>query len=111
MLAVKGEPSPALAALLSAVGKDTQQPLASFSRATPFVSQTMVPDRPVQAGANGAEGMVAIPAADYDFAVNGIEVENGNNPGVDVQFPWEDAPRRNHRHRIHVARFFIDRTR
>jgi formylglycine-generating enzyme required for sulfatase activity len=54
--------------------------------------------------------MIAMPASDYDFVLNGIEVENGNNPGVDVQFPWESSPRRNHRHRLHVPRFFIDRT-
>jgi len=54
--------------------------------------------------------MIAVPAADYDFVVNGIEVENGNNPGVDVQFPWESSPRRNHRHRLRIPRFFIDRS-
>jgi formylglycine-generating enzyme required for sulfatase activity len=54
--------------------------------------------------------MIELPPADYDFIVNGIEIENANNPGVDVQFPWEDSPRRNHRHLISIPRLFIDRT-
>ena len=24
------------------------------------------------------------------FEVRGIEIEGGNDPGVDVQYPWED---------------------
>jgi iron(II)-dependent oxidoreductase len=54
--------------------------------------------------------MVRIPEGDYDFQVRGIEIEGGNDPGVDVQYPWEDTPRRSHRHRIHVAPFYVDRT-
>ncbi len=29
--------------------------------------------------------------------------------GVDVQYPWEDAPRRFHEHPMHVKSFFIDK--
>ena len=54
--------------------------------------------------------MVAIPEADYDFQVRGIEIEGGNDPGVDVQYPWEETPRRTHRHRVHIGNFYIDRT-
>ena len=54
--------------------------------------------------------MMRIPEADYDFAVQGIEIEGGNDPGVDVQYPWEDAPRRYHRKRMHIPSFYIDRT-
>jgi formylglycine-generating enzyme required for sulfatase activity len=54
--------------------------------------------------------MVPIPGADYDFQVRGIEIEGGNDPGVDVQYPWEDVARRAHRHRVHIAAFYIDRT-
>ena len=53
--------------------------------------------------------MIRIPAANFDFAVRGIEIEGGNDPGVDVQYPWEDAPRRYHRHRVHMHSFYIDR--
>ncbi len=53
-------------------------------------------------------GMVKIPGGGFDFNVSGIEIE-GRGVGVDVQYPWEDAPRRHHRHRIVIKPFFIDR--
>jgi formylglycine-generating enzyme required for sulfatase activity len=55
-------------------------------------------------------GMVRIPGGSYDFVVRGNEIEGGNDPGVDVQFPWESAARRYHRHQLEIAPFFIDRT-
>jgi formylglycine-generating enzyme required for sulfatase activity len=53
--------------------------------------------------------MVAIPAADFDFEVHGIETEGQDDAGVDVQYPWEDSARRYHHHTIHIAAFSIDR--
>jgi iron(II)-dependent oxidoreductase len=110
VLAVQGDPDQALLSLLAATAKDAAEPLHHYSRATPFAPQTMVPIEPSPRSTTAPPGMVALPAADYDFAVNGIEIENGNNPGVDVQFPWETSPRRNHRHLLHLSRFYIDRT-
>jgi len=43
------------------------------------------------------------------FEVNGIEIEGGNTDGVDFQYPWENSPRRRHRHDMRVAPFFIDK--
>jgi formylglycine-generating enzyme required for sulfatase activity len=54
--------------------------------------------------------MLRIPEGDYDFQVSGIEIEGGNDPGVDVQYPWEDSARRFHQHQMHVHSFYIDRT-
>ena len=56
------------------------------------------------------DGMVAIPAATFDFVVGGIEIEGQCWEGNDVQYPWEQSARRNHRHRIDIAAFYIDRT-
>jgi formylglycine-generating enzyme required for sulfatase activity len=53
--------------------------------------------------------MVEIPGADFEFQVSGIEIEGGDDVGVDQQYPWEDSPRRHHRHKLHVKRFYIDR--
>ena len=105
-----GGAAPVPAALLADAAKDAATPLKTFSLATPFAPQTLVPIAPTAPADAAPPGMATIPAADYDFAVNGIEIENGDDPGVDVQFPWETCPRRNHRHRLPVARFFIDRT-
>ena len=54
-------------------------------------------------------GMVKIPEADFDFHSAGIMIEGGNDVGVDVQYPWEDAPRRYHQHKMHIKSFYIDK--
>jgi formylglycine-generating enzyme required for sulfatase activity len=53
--------------------------------------------------------MVRIPAGDFLFQVTGIEIEGFNWIGLDVQYPWEDAPRRGHRHLLAMKPFCIDR--
>ena len=53
--------------------------------------------------------MVSIPAGEFVFAVGGVEIEGFNWAGQDVQFPWEDCPRRHHRRRMQMAAFHIDR--
>jgi iron(II)-dependent oxidoreductase len=56
------------------------------------------------------EGMIRIPAATkYQFKVSGIEIEGKDEPGVDVQYPWEDIPRRHHDYQMDVAAFYIDK--
>ena len=53
--------------------------------------------------------MVAILGGDFDFRVQGIEVEGSDQNGVDIAYPWENSPRRFHRHTMGVHPFFIDR--
>jgi formylglycine-generating enzyme required for sulfatase activity len=53
--------------------------------------------------------MVRIPEADFEFQAAGIMIEGGNDVGVDVQYPWEDAPRRYHLHKMHIKSFYIDK--
>src|SRR6266436_5194737 len=55
-------------------------------------------------------GMLRIPGGDYDFQVRGIEIEGGNHPGVDVQYPWENVGRRTRRPRVRVASLYMDST-
>jgi gamma-glutamyl hercynylcysteine S-oxide synthase len=111
VLATAENPTPAaLQSLLNDMAARSTQPLAAFSRQWKFVPQTMVVSAPTKVTDAPPPGMLLIPAADYDFAVQGIEIEGGNDPGVDVQYPWEDAPRRYHRKRMHVTSFYIDRT-
>jgi formylglycine-generating enzyme required for sulfatase activity len=103
-------PTPPLLELLTAAAKDARQPLHSFSRDSGTALQSMQTIDASPTSNVAPHGMIALPPADYDFVVNGIEIENANNPGVDVQFPWESSPRRNHHHVIHIRRFYIDRT-
>ena len=55
------------------------------------------------------KGMVKIPGGSYVFRVQGIEVEGSDDIGVDVQYPWEDSPRRFHEHRIELKPYYIDK--
>jgi formylglycine-generating enzyme required for sulfatase activity len=96
--------------LLAYMAERSKRPLSSYSRDWRFQPQAIVEIPPTKLAQTPPPGMVRIPEGEYGFQVRGIEIEGGNDPGVDVQYPWENAPRRLHRHRIHLASFFIDRT-
>ena len=95
--------------LLAYMAERSRRPLASYSRDWKPLTQKMVEIPATKPATSAPAGMVRIAATDYDFQVRGIEIEGGNDPGVDVQYPWEDVGRRFHRHRVHVASFYIDR--
>jgi formylglycine-generating enzyme required for sulfatase activity len=96
--------------LLAYMSERSRRPLSSYSREWKPVPQTQLEIKTTKAATAAPENMVRIPETDYDFRVRGIEVEGGNDPGVDVQYPWEGIPRRAHRHQVHVHSFYIDRT-
>jgi hypothetical protein len=96
--------------LLSYMAERSRRPLSSYSREWNPLAQKMVEIPATKRAQSAPPGMVRIPGGDYDFHVRGIEIEGGNDPGVDVQYPWEDVPRRAHRHRSHIASFYMDRT-
>jgi len=72
--------------------------------------QSIVDVAPTLPVAAAPDGMIAIPAATFDFVVGGVEIEGQSWEGNDVQYPWETSARRNHRHRIDIQAFHIDRT-
>jgi iron(II)-dependent oxidoreductase len=84
-------------------------PLNSYTRQRRFLPQQVVTIAPTKPAANPPAGMVRIPAGDFDFQVAGIEIEGSNEAGVDVQYAWEDSPRRNHRTTLKMKSFYIDR--
>lgn len=71
--------------------------------------QQLVPIAPTSPRADAPGGMLTIPPGEFDFVVTGIEVEGQTWAGLDVQMPWESAPRRAHRRRLSMSRFHIDR--
>jgi iron(II)-dependent oxidoreductase len=85
------------------------RPLSGYGSEWTFLPQAMVTIPKTLPASAAPEGMVRIPAGDLVFRVNGIEVEGFNDVGVDVQYPWEDSPRRHHLHTVHVDWFWIDR--
>ena len=84
-------------------------PLAALSHEWHFLPQRIVETAPTKPAASAPPGMILIPAADYDFHVTGVEIEGYNWTGLDVQYPWEDSPRRGHQHRLSLRPFHIDR--
>jgi iron(II)-dependent oxidoreductase len=99
----------ALAALLAEASARSAKPLESFSNAWHFLPQKLAEVAPTARIEKAPDGMVRIPRGEFIFKVNGIEIEGGNRIGLDVQYPWEDSPRRQHYHRMEIRAFFIDR--
>jgi gamma-glutamyl hercynylcysteine S-oxide synthase len=55
------------------------------------------------------KGMVLVRGGKFQFRVSGVEIEGGDGPGVDFQYPWEDLPRRHHDKEIELQAFYIDK--
>ena len=53
--------------------------------------------------------MVKVEGGDFDFKVEGIEIEGSDDVGVDVQYPWENSARRFHEHPMQMKLFYIDK--
>jgi hypothetical protein len=95
--------------------KQTMTPMAPSSRTHPAAGSG-------SGSGSGAPppGMVAIPETKaWTFAVCGTEIEgagqwdawnNAEGLGVDVQWPWETAPRMNHSHVMDLLPYFLDTT-
>jgi iron(II)-dependent oxidoreductase len=87
---------PALDGFLNRMREQSEKPLASFSHEWHFLPQQIVDIPATPATSKPAEDMVRIPAGEFEFQVAGIEIEGDNWSGLDVQYPWEDSPRRAH---------------
>jgi len=73
------------------------------------LKQNLVDIPPTTPAAEVPAGMIRIPGGAFVFTVQGTEIEGGAKAGVDVQYPWEDSPRRFHEHEMTVAPFYIDK--
>ncbi|MBT9502950.1 MAG: SUMF1/EgtB/PvdO family nonheme iron enzyme [Burkholderiaceae bacterium] len=98
-----------LDAYLAKAAEFAKTPLQSLSAQWKSIPQQLVEIAPTAAVAAAPQGMVMIPAAEFDFVVGGIAIEGQTWAGVDVQYPWEYEARRGHRRRMHIAAFHIDR--
>ncbi|WP_158880911.1 formylglycine-generating enzyme family protein [Rhodanobacter sp. L36] len=85
-------------------------PLRSLSNQWHSLPQSLVSIEPTKPVVEAPQGMLTIPAGDFDFAVGGVEIEGQTWEGNDVQYPWEGSARRGHRRRIAMRAFHIDRT-
>ncbi len=109
ILATNTAPDQKMLSLMSKMKQLTATPLADYSHQWKVLPQQMIAIQPTKAATGTLEGMVKIPQGDFLFKVSGIEIEGLNDIGVDVQYPWEDSPRRFHEHVMQVKSFFIDK--
>ena len=96
--------------LLAEMNALSKRRLQDFSHEWTFLKQRLVDIPPTKPAATALPGMVLIPGGIFNFQVSGIEIEGENGVGVDVQYPWEDSPRRHHQKPISVKPYYIDRT-
>jgi len=109
ILASPHGPDPGIQTLMSKMKDMSSTPLSTFSHEWKVLPQQIVPIASTKPPSGSPADMVKIPEADFDFRVSGIEIEGFNDVGVDVQYPWEDSPRRFHDHPLHVKSFWIDK--
>lgn len=109
LLLTPSAPDSAMEALMAKMKAMTATPLASYSHEWKVLPQQIVPIEATKPAGGTPDGMVKIPAGDFDFLVKGIEIEGFDDNGVDVQYPWEDSPRRFHNHPMHINAFWIDK--
>ncbi|KAB8168470.1 SUMF1/EgtB/PvdO family nonheme iron enzyme [Lysobacter maris] len=110
LLAVPGTvDDPGLDAFLAETAQRARTPLHAFGSGWKPALQQPLEIAPTAPVAEPPAGMVAIPGTEFDFKVQGIEIEGFTWAGLDVQYPWENCPRRHHRRRMRIAPFHIDR--
>jgi iron(II)-dependent oxidoreductase len=116
VLATRTPLTPEVLALMKRMKAMTQQPLSQYSGDWHPLQPHLVaaPPQTVRAASGGSprippDSMLEVPAGEFDFTVQGIEIEGGDEIGVDVSYPWEDSARRFHQHLVKINRFYIDR--
>ncbi len=108
ILATPSEPDAKTRQLLDTMKAMTAKPLSDFSAVWQKTNQTLVEIPATKPVATAPDGMIRINGGSYLFVVRGIEIEGNNDIGVDVQYPWEDSPRRYHEHLMQIKPFYMD---
>jgi len=109
VLATPGTADGKVQELMAKMKGMTEKPLASFSHEWKPLAQQLVEIPPTKSAATAPEGMIRINGTDFLFKIEGIEIEGSDDVGVDVQYPWEDTPRRFHEHKMQIKPFYIDK--
>ena len=109
VLATAGELEPKFRDLMEKMKGMTVKPLSAYSHEWHALAQQLVEIPRSAPAASAPAGMIRIDGGDYVFRVQGVEIEGFNDVGVDVQYPWEDSPRRFHEHSMRIQPFYIDK--
>ncbi len=109
LLATAAAPDANMQTLMSKMKELSAMSLSSYAHEWKTMPQQIVTIAATKPAAGSPPDMVKIPEGDFRFKVNGIEVEGFDDIGVDVQFPWEDSPRRFHNRAMHLKSYWIDK--
>jgi formylglycine-generating enzyme required for sulfatase activity len=109
ILATPGEPDAHFKELMAEMAQMTAKPLSSYSHEWTALPQKLVEIASTQPASSMPQGMVRIEGGDFDFKVEGIEIEGTDDIGVDVQYPWENSARRFHEHPMQIKSFYMDK--
>ena len=109
ILSTPDAPDAKLTAFLAQMKAMTATPLSSYAHEWQMTKQALVEIAATKPAASAPEGMVRIDGGSYLFRVEGIEIEGSNDAGVDVQYPWENSPRRYHEHNMQIKPFYMDK--
>jgi formylglycine-generating enzyme required for sulfatase activity len=104
-----GAPDAGTVQLMAKMNRMTEMPLSAFSHQWEPLTQQMVEIERTKPVSSAPEGMIRVNGGDFLFKVEGIEIEGGDDVGVDVQYPWENTPRRFHEHNLDIKPFYIDK--
>ena len=113
-MAVLARPADAaLLAHLTEMRAMTSAPLSRYNSTWAALPQTLVPSvqpgPPLPPAGQRPVGTVPVPRANFTFVIQGGEIEGDDALGVDVQYPWESNPRREHAHSLTLGPFLADR--
>jgi formylglycine-generating enzyme required for sulfatase activity len=102
-------PSGSFVTFLAEMKEMAKTPLRDLAAEWIFLPQKLVETPPMKPVKKAPADMVWIPGGDFVFKVSGIETEGEDRVGEDVQYPFEDSPRRRHLKKMSLPSFFMDR--
>lgn len=98
-----------LADFLATMKGLTERSLHSYSAEWRYLKQRMV-DIPKTALVSEVPlGMAYVPKGFFNFESRGVMIEGDDGHGVDVQFPWEEHPQKEHSHHLELGPFYVDK--
>lgn len=101
--------SPSEQELLLEMHELSKKALSTYSSEWHFLPQHIVDIPATKHATTAPKDMVKIPGGQFEFRVSGVEIEGGDEAGVDFQMPWENSPRRHHLSVIQMKPFYMDR--